>query len=128
MITLPWAIGIVFFLFSANADQAIAVREQIASGIVKTHEPSNHDRYGYQFTVNGRSYRGWQIPTKREFIIGEKVAVYYDPLDPAKSSLSSFAGAWDRILGPVLLMAFGIIAITAYILIRKQSIRNRSVV
>jgi len=122
MVALPLAIGVLFFLFSAKANEAIAARQQLTSGIVKTHEPSNHDRYEYDFTVNGKAYSGWQIPSQRDFIVGEQVAVYYDPLDPTKSSLSSFAGAWDRAIGPVFSMAFGTVAIAAYIFIRKRSL------
>lgn len=50
MVTLPWALGILFFLFSALADQAVAHRERVASGVVIGHEPSNHDCYRYAFT------------------------------------------------------------------------------
>jgi hypothetical protein len=125
MVALPWAVGILVFLFSVKSDQAIAGREQMTSGIIKRHEPSNHDRYGYDFTVNGRPYSGWQSPTQREFIIGETVSVYFDPLDPTKSSLFSFAGAWDRAIGPVFLMTVGIAAFAAYIFTRKRFVRKR---
>lgn len=125
MITLPWVIGIIFFLYSAKVDQAVAGRERLTSGVVKRHEPSNHNRYGYDFTVNGKAYSGWTSPTQREYIIGETVSVYYDPLDPTKSSLSSFAEACYRAIGPVFLMALGIITIAAYIFMRKRATKNR---
>jgi len=120
-VALPWAIGIIFFLFSARADRAIAARQQRTYGVVKTHEPANHDRYGYDFTVNGEAYNGWQIPTRSELRIGEKVLVYYDPRDPRTSSLSSFAEGSDRAIGPVFFMTVGIVAIAAYIFLRRRN-------
>lgn len=92
-------IGLVFLISSSISDQAITCREQITYGIIRTHVPENHNRFGYQFSLNGKSFAGRQIPT-RDFTIGQSVLVYYDPLDPTKSSLDSFAGATDRILGP----------------------------
>jgi hypothetical protein len=120
LITLPWVIGLVFLLFSSASDQAIAGREQITYGIIRTHEPANHNRFGYEFSLSGRPFTGWQIPT-RDFEIGQRVLVYYDPLDPTKSSLDSFAGATDRILGPAIFCAVGTAAVVVIIFVRRRA-------
>jgi hypothetical protein len=123
-ITLPWAIGLVFFLYSSASDHRVAGREQIAYGTIRTHEPANHNRFGYAFSVGGKSYTGWQIPIS-EYSIGQPVRVYYDPIDPTKSSLNSFSESSDRILGPSLFCAFGIVAVVLVIyLMRRDHERN----
>jgi hypothetical protein len=125
LITLPWVIGLVFLLSSSVSDRAIAGREQTTSGVIRAHEPANHNRFGYDFSVNGKLYTGWQIPL-REFQIGQRVLVYYDPLDPTKSSLDGFEGATDRVLGPALFCAVGITAVVVLIFVRRRAHAQRS--
>jgi hypothetical protein len=124
LIALPWIIGLVFLISSSVSDQAIASREQTTYGIIRTHEPENHNRFGYQFSVNGKPFTGWQIPM-RDFTIGQRVLVYYDPLDPTKSSLDSFAGTTDRILGPAFFCAVGTTAVVVIIFVRRRAYAKR---
>jgi hypothetical protein len=119
LITVPWVIGLIFFLYSAASDQAIAGREQTTYGIIRTHEPANHNRFGYDFSINGKLYTGWQIPA-HEFEIGQRVLVYYDPLDPTTSSLNSFARIADQSLGPAIFCAVGITAVVVIIFVRRR--------
>ena len=111
-------IGLVFLISSSVSDHAIASREQTTYRIMRTHEPENHNRFGYQFSVNGKSFTGWQIPM-RDFTTGQRVLVYYDPLDPTKSSLDSFAGATGRILGPALFCTVGTTVVVVIVFVRR---------
>lgn len=86
---------IPFFLFfcvhASNSDLKIAQRQKTAIAKINTHDPSNHDRYGYIFELNQKQYTGWAYPSdKRDFSIGESVLVYFDPLSPAKNSADDF--------------------------------------
>lgn len=123
LITLPWAIGLVFLLYSSTFHKKIAGREQVAYGTIRTHEPGNHDRFGYGFSVGEKSYTGWQIPT-RDYKIGQSVQVFYDPLNPETNSLDSFSEASDQNLGPTLLCASGIVGV-AFIIFHMRRKHQR---
>ncbi len=125
LITVPWVIGLIFFLYSSVSDQAIAGREHTTYGIIRAHEPANHNRFAYEFSVNGKPYTGWEIPA-REYEIGQRVLVYYDPLDPTTSSLDSFVRAADQNLGPVFFCAAGTIAVLVIIIVRRRAHAQRS--
>ena len=90
LIALPWVIFIAYFANQWRLDRATAGRQQTTYGTITAHEPANHDRYGFTFSVGGRTYRGWEIPKKKEYNIGEQVVVYYDPIDPSRSALTDF--------------------------------------
>ena len=102
LITFPWVIGLVFFSYSSVLQRAVAGREHTTPGVIRTHDPANHNSFGYEFSVNGKLYAGSQIPSG-EYEIGQRVLVYYDPLNPKTSSLDSFSRAADQSLGPVFL-------------------------
>ena len=124
LVTFPWVIGLIFFLYGAIADHSIASRERTAYGIIRTHEPENHDRFGYEFSLNGKVYTGWQIPTT-EYEIGQRVLVYYDPRDPTTSSLYSFAGGADQDIGPALFCAAGMVLFTGIIFSMRRTHSRR---
>jgi hypothetical protein len=124
--TVPWIIGILFLVYWWKADREVAVREQTAQGIIVSHEPANHNRYGYTFSVNGKTFNGWETPRKNEPQIGDRVIVYYDPLDPNKNALTDFDDLSLEILGPVPMLLLGIGAVASYIWIRRR--RNRRIV
>jgi hypothetical protein len=91
IIPAPLIIGVTFFTYEWYADQVVARRERTTSGIIVAHEPANHDRYGYTFSVNSQAYSGWQVPYDDEqFTVGQVVTVHYDPLDPNNSALVDF--------------------------------------
>jgi hypothetical protein len=96
LVAIP-LLGVSTSLFySARSDWDVAKRQQITWGIVKTHEPSKHDRYGYSFTVNGHAFTGWTGSANHDLHIGQTVIVYYDPVDPANNMPGDFRGAGDR--------------------------------
>lgn len=114
----PWVLGLAFLLQDWSTDRQVATRQQTTSGIVIAHQPTNHDRYGYKFQVNGRTYTGWQSPMKgNELAIGKQVTVFYDPQDPWKNSLTDFHDVSTAQLGPagILTIMIGAAAIIIFL-------------
>src|SRR5258708_26246943 len=122
-VVLPWAIGAIFLIHEWKVDRDVASREQTTLGLITTHEPSNHNRYGYVFTVNGISFTGWESPKNVELEIGKQVVVYYDPQNPNKNALTEFRDLGMTALGPMPTMLFGIGAVAWYIGRRRRQKR-----
>jgi uncharacterized protein DUF3592 len=120
LVVLPWAIGAIVFIHEWKVDRDIASREQTTQGLITTHEPSNHNRYGYVFTVNGKNFTGWESPKNEGLDIGRRVVVYYDPHNPNKNALTEFRDLGITALGPVPTMLFGIGAVAWYIGRRRR--------
>jgi hypothetical protein len=97
-----------------------AQREKITNGTITAHEPANHNRYGYSFSVNGKSYSGWESPRKEEPHVGQQVTVFYDPIDPTKNALTDFTDLETDSLGPVPILLFGIGAVALFIRYRRR--------
>jgi Protein of unknown function (DUF3592) len=113
-------IGTIFFSYGWYADRVVARRQQTTSGTISAHEPANHDRYGYTFNVNQKTYNGWQIPYDDvHFTIGQVVTVYYDPLDPHNSELVSFDESSWSAFGPVPFIV-GILLVAVFIFVRRR--------
>jgi hypothetical protein len=119
LVVLPWAIGTILFIHQCKVDLGIAARERTTQGVINAHEPANHNRYGYVFSVNGKSFSGWESPGKEGLEIGRQVLVYYDPIDPSKNALTEFQDLGMSALGPVPLMLFGIGTVAWYIRSRR---------
>jgi hypothetical protein len=100
LIALPWVIGLVFLLFSSASDQAIAGRERTTYGIIRTHEPENHNRFGYEFSVSGKLFTGWQIPMT-DFKIGQKVLCTTTLSIPPKVRSTASSDPRTEFLGPL---------------------------
>jgi hypothetical protein len=90
LVLLPWTLGAILLIHDWKVDREIASREQTTHGVVTSHEPSNHNRYGYVFSANGNTFNGWETPKKEELEIGKQVVVYYDPKNPSKNALTDF--------------------------------------
>jgi hypothetical protein len=123
LVVLPWVIGSVYGLRAWREDSALAARQQTANGKIIAHEPANHDRYGYTFSIGARTYRGWEIPHKREYSIGEQITVYYDPIDPNRSALTSFEELSLRDFGLILLLLMGSATVVFIIYRRRKHFR-----
>ena len=121
LVALPWAIGLSFLIYEGLTDRAIAQREKAVQGIITSHEPANHNRYGYTFSANDKSYSGWEIPRRTEPTIGQSVVVYYDPDDPHRNSLTNFADLSLESFGPMPLLMFGIRAAALFIRGQRRS-------
>jgi hypothetical protein len=120
VVVLPWVVGMVFFVREWNVDRTVATRQQTTQEKITAHEPSNHNRFGYAFTVNGRIYHGWQSPKAEELEIGKVVVVYYDPMDPTKNALVDFSELGLQALGPIPMMTIGIAAVAVFIFRRRH--------
>jgi len=123
LIVLPWAIGLVVTIYGLVNNRTVAQREKSTYGRITAHEAANHNRYGYSFLVNHKSYSGWESPTKAEPYIGQQVTVFYDPLDPTKNALTDFVDQADN-LGPIPMMLLGIGAVTLFIWYRRRDSRD----
>jgi hypothetical protein len=123
LVVLPWTLGAIFFVYQWTVDRETATREQTTQGIITAHEPANHNRYGYTFSVNGKSFTGWESPQKDALQIGEQVHVYYDPLNPNKNALTEFRDLGLESLGPLPLTLFGIGAVAWYIRGRRRKLQ-----
>lgn len=119
---IPWLAGLVFLLSALIEDRAIAKRQHTVIGRVTLHDPANHDRYGYTFSVDGQDYSGWEIP-RGERSIGDTVLVYYDPLNPRRNALVDFAEVAEDDKHPVLFVAFGAVSIPALLYMRRRQAR-----
>jgi len=106
-----------------KADREIATREQTAQGVVISHEPANHDRYGYAFSVNGKSFSGWGSPRKDKLEIGEQVVVSYDPQNPNKNAITDFRELGVESVGPLPALLFGIGAVAWFIKTQRRKSR-----
>jgi hypothetical protein len=115
-------VGTLLCVYGWYSARVVAQREQTTSGTVVSHEPANHDRYGYNFNVNQKAYSGWQIPHgDDQFKIGQVVTVHYDPLDPNDSALVDYNELSSRALGPVPFLLAGILLVTVIIFVRRRS-------
>jgi hypothetical protein len=80
---------------------------------------ANHNRYGYSFSANGKSYSGWESPRRAEPRIRQSVTIFYDPLDPTRNALTDFAHLETDSLGPVPMLLFGIGTVALFIRARR---------
>ena len=124
LVVLPWTAGAILFIYQWDVERGIATREQTTQGVITAHEPANHDRFGYVFTVDGKIFTGWETPGKNALEIGLSVLVYYDPLDPNKNALTKFEDKARSSLGPVPTMLFGIGFVIWYITSQRR--KNRA--
>jgi len=123
LIVLPWGIGVACAIYECHVDRTVAQRETIINGTITAHEPANHNRYGYSFSVNGKSYSGWGSPRKEEPHIGQQVTVFYDPVDPTTNALTDFADLATNSLGALPMLLFGIGAVAFFIRYRRRQAR-----
>jgi Protein of unknown function (DUF3592) len=127
LIVTPWIFGLIFLAPAWKIDREIATRQQTTNGTITAHEPSNHDRYEYIFSVNGHAFIGWQSPRANELQIGKEVLVYYDPVDPNQNSLRDFNDVGDQDFGPIPLLIAGILGAALIIfLLRRSKLKTSS--
>jgi hypothetical protein len=124
VVVLPFVVLVTVCLYGLRADRTTAARERTAKGEIVSHDTPNHDRFGYQFGVDGKLYTGWAIPTTTDYQIGQQVLVYYDPVDPNKSQLGDFSENGSRIEGPVSFSLLAVFGVSLYIFLRRRAIRS----
>src|SRR5262249_52696981 len=76
-----------------NKDRAVAPRQQAVTVPLAPGEPAGHNTYRYRYTFSigeilydGSEYSAPESPTR----IGQRITVYYDPLDPRVNSPRRF--------------------------------------
>lgn len=112
---VPWSIGLIWLLYSGISEQGVAKRQRMTQGFITAHEPANHNRYGYVFSANGKSYSGWESPGREGLEVGQEVRVYYDPRDPSTNALTDFGDLSVGTFGPIPTLLFGIGAVAFFI-------------
>lgn len=122
--TTPWAIGLLFILLSPRPYEKAEYRQQITHGIVRTHVPEDHNRCGYEFMVAGKTYSGQGTLQNGECQIGERVLVYYDPLDPTVNSRINFFDANNEGAGLPYMLAFAIAGFALFIFLQRRAYRS----
>jgi hypothetical protein len=120
LVVLPWTLGVILAIHGCTIDRMVAQREKTTGGRITAHEPANHNRYGYSFSVNGKSYSGWESPRKEEPRIGQSVTIFYDPVDPTRNALTDFADLEAESLGPVPMLLLGIGTLALFIRYRRR--------
>lgn len=111
MVLWPIPFVLMFCVYTLQADFEIAKRQRTTVATINLHDPPNHDRYGYVFSIAGHNFTGWAYPNdKRGFTVGERIVVYYDPTNPEKKSTSDFHSVG---LGVVLWIGFCLLALVA---------------
>ena len=81
----------------------------------------------YRFIVNGQQYVG-TIDSRGQsgLTIGTKLAIFYDPKNPAENSLTNYADASYGYLFFVPLCALALIILPAFIYWRRSSWRKKT--
>ena len=120
LIAMPWLIGSIALFWGSIMNHHLALREMTTAGVITGHEPANHNRYVYTFSIDGKSYTGRQIPDKHELAIGQQVRVYYNPLDPAKNSLIDFDEVALGNLGPASFAFWLSVAAIVFIVVQRR--------
>jgi hypothetical protein len=125
LIALPWALGVVLFIYLWNLNRDIASREQSVEGVVTARDTENHNRYIYSFVVDRKSHTGQDIPRHADPVVGQPVLVYYDPRNPEKNALTDFDELSDSSLGPALFAVIGIGTVVAVVFVRRRQFRKQ---
>jgi len=124
---LPCLIAAAFLLYEWVLYRNAATRQQTTLGTITAHEPANHSRYGYMFTVEGRRYDGWQIPQdSEEWKVGEQVVVYYDAGEPTRNGLKDLTTESDGIIAPIPVLALIITAVVLVISLRRKTATHQA--
>jgi hypothetical protein len=122
IVVAPFMIGALFCIYAWYSDRVVARRQKTTSGTILVREPANHDRYGYTFKVDQKTYTGWQIPQDDEkFTVGQIVTVHYDPLDPNNSALVDYNELSSRALGPVPFLVAVVLFVAVFIFVRRAA-------
>lgn len=122
LILLPVLAMLAWGITSATTSSRIAERQRIVNGTIDSHDPSNHDRYGYKFLVDGKQYTGWAYPSSNiDYSVGERISVFYDPINPTQNMPSSFGvlTSGDLMFFPFCLLILG--GLPLFIFLRRRA-------
>jgi hypothetical protein len=100
--TAPFVFGLAILIPGAIHNADVGSRQQSTNGVVTAYEPSNHNSCSYTYTVQGNRFSGTSASPTATLMapatVGEPVQVYFDPKNPATSSLEDFS-AKSRAIG-----------------------------
>ena len=107
-------------------DWATAKRQVSAPAVIVTHDPPNHDRYGYSLEISKEQYSGWAYPGgKHNYSIGDHILVYFDPLNPTKSSPDDFGSVTMEDLFFVPFCGLVLVGLPVFIYLRRRAWQRR---
>jgi Protein of unknown function (DUF3592) len=115
---LPLVLFSILLLQQCLRHEQISKRQRTTFGTVNTHEPANHNRYGYIFLVAGKQYSGWGHPSEPR--IGQPVTVYYDSQDPSENALSSYDNFCVEFAVPIGVPIVILVYMAAFIAWRRR--------
>lgn len=113
-------------MFNAIEDWKVAEREHTVSGIVVAHNPPHQSGYLYAFSVNSKKLQGSNTPSRGEFMIGEVVLVFFDPLDPTHNSLVSFRDSANGGFVCAAQLLFVVLALFIAICVQRGAVKGRA--
>ena len=122
-ILLPVLAMFLWSVHNSLTDFETAKRQRVTVATIGSHDPPNHDRYGYLFSVNSEQYKGWAYPSdKVSYSLGEQIAVHYDPLDPTHNLPARFedAAVRDLFFAPFCLLV--VAGLPLFIFVRRRSL------
>jgi hypothetical protein len=99
----------------------IASRQQTTSAVITSHEPAQHNRYGYAFTLAGRTYHGGDSPADGNWSMGQRVTVYYDRAAPETNALTDYRKLQHDAIRPLALILGG----SAFTILLTAFLRRR---
>ena len=113
---MPLVLGGLLGVYRWHTDSVVSQREKMTMAAI-TSQAANR-RFGYQFSVDAKSYTGWS-PPKQGMSIGQKIPVFYDQAHPEVNSPEDFARSSVAWLG------FGTIGLVAGVTLIVIVFRNR---
>lgn len=99
----PAPIIVALLVHKCSVDRATIEREVAIQAVITEKPPNAHGAFRYRFVVDDKGYTG--LTSTFENHVGEKVRVYYDPLDPTRSEQLGFAHAWRRDIKTIWVVA-----------------------
>ena len=126
LMLFPWMIGTVLSIRAWRVKLDTGLHQETVRGTIIGHEPRNHNSYGYEFLVHGRTFKGWDSPLDYEPTLGQEVTVYFDSRDPNSNALTDFSQLAMRDLGPVPLTVLGTGLLVLFIAVRRRRIAPRA--
>jgi hypothetical protein len=121
LVFLAWAAVVSFGLRDWHDEYLVGERAEATTGTVFEIERNNHGQFDYEYSVGGATFRGGQvIAGSPRLSVGDKIRVCYDPLNPSRSTLTTFGEVGAR---PIPLLLLTILAVVVFL--RLQSFLDK---
>jgi len=116
VVVLPWAAVMWLGFHDWYNEVQLGKRAVTTSGVITRVEQDNHQKYDYQYSVDGKMYAGGEIIAGANLLVGQRVRVSYIADAPGTSQLTRFGAVGTR---PVPLLFCTFIAMYCYIRLRR---------